>query len=65
MEFSPVPSGQLGLGHAAVAQNRRTVYTDGTAACTRKTSRPDFHMIEGYEDHNESSVCFSGMPTTN
>ena len=47
-----------GLGHAAVAQNRRTVYTDGTAAMYGATSRPDFHMIEGYEDHTVECLFF-------
>lgn len=47
-----------GLGHAAVAQNRRTVYNDGTAAMYGATSRPDFHMIEGYEDHTVECLFF-------
>lgn len=47
-----------GLGHAAVAQNRRTVYTDGTAAMYGSTNRPDFHMIEGYEDHAVECLFF-------
>jgi len=47
-----------GLGHAVVAQNRRTVYTDGSAAMYGATSRPDFHMIEGYEDHGVECLFF-------
>jgi hypothetical protein len=47
-----------GLGHAVVAQNRRTVYTDGTAAMYGSTNRPDFHMIEGYEDHGVECLFF-------
>ena len=47
-----------GLGHAAVAQNRRSVYTDGTAAMYGSTNRPDFHMIEGYEDHGVECLFF-------
>lgn len=47
-----------GLGHAAVAQNRRTVYADGSAVMYGSTNRPDFHMIEGYEDHGVECLFF-------
>jgi hypothetical protein len=47
-----------GLSHAVIAQNRRTVYTDGTAAMYGATNRPDFHMIEGYEDHAVECLFF-------
>lgn len=47
-----------GLGHAVVAQNRRSVYTDGSAAMYGSTGRPDFHMIEGYEDHGVECLFF-------
>jgi len=47
-----------GLGHAVVAQNRRTVYEDGTAAMYGATNRPNFYMIEGYEDHTVECLFF-------
>lgn len=47
-----------GLGHADVAQNRRAVYADGTAAMYGKTNRPDFRGIEGYEDHAMEALYF-------
>jgi hypothetical protein len=47
-----------GLSHAVVAQNRRTVYADGTAAMYGATNRPNFHMIEGYEDHGVECLFF-------
>lgn len=40
-----------GMGHAVVAQNRRAVYADQTAAMYGPTDRPSFRMLEGYEDH--------------
>jgi hypothetical protein len=40
-----------GMGHAVVAQNRRSVYADGTAAMYGGTAQDGFRMIEGYEDH--------------
>jgi hypothetical protein len=39
-----------GLGHAVVAQNRRSVYADGRAQMYGPTDRPDFRGIEGGED---------------
>ncbi len=47
-----------GLGHAVVAQNRRAVYEDGTAAMYGATNRPNFYMIEGYEDHTVECLFF-------
>jgi hypothetical protein len=47
-----------GLGHAVVAQNRRTVYNDGSAAMYGATNHPNFHMIEGYEDHAVECLFF-------
>ncbi len=40
-----------GLGHAVVAQNRRSVYADGRAVMYGSTATDDFRGIEGYEDH--------------
>lgn len=40
------------FGHAVVGHNRRACYADGTAAMYGKTNRPEFRMIEGYEDHS-------------
>jgi len=40
-----------GMGHAVVAQNRRAVYADQTAAMYGATDGPGFRMLEGYEDH--------------
>jgi hypothetical protein len=42
----------FGMAHAVVAQNRRSVYADGTAAMYGGTARDNFRMIEGYEDHD-------------
>jgi hypothetical protein len=47
-----------GLGHAAVAYNRRVVYGNGTAQMYGRTDRPDFRGIEGYEDHGVEVLCF-------
>lgn len=47
-----------GLGHANVAQNRRALYADGSAAMYGKTNRPDFRGIEGYEDHAVETLYF-------
>lgn len=47
-----------GLGHAVVAQNRRTRFADGTAAMYGSTARDDFRGIEGYEDHGIEVLCF-------
>lgn len=40
-----------GMGHAVVAQNRRSVYADNTAVMYGATGTPEFRMFEGYEDH--------------
>ena len=47
-----------GLGHAVVANNRRAVYANGTAAMYGKTDKPEFRGIEGYEDHGVDLLCF-------
>lgn len=46
-----------GMGHAAVAQNRRSVYADGHAAMYGSTNKDDFRGFEGYED-NAIDVLF-------
>lgn len=40
------------FGHAVVGHNRRACYANGSAAMYGRTDRPDFAMIEGYEDHS-------------
>lgn len=40
------------FGNAVVGHNRRACYKDGSAIMYGKTDRPDFTMIEGYEDHS-------------
>jgi hypothetical protein len=47
-----------GLGHAAVAYNRRAAYLDGRAQMYGATSTPDFRGIEGYEDHGVEVLFF-------
>ncbi len=47
-----------GLGHAIVAQNRRSTYADGTAQMYGATSTANFRGIEGYEDHGVEVLCF-------
>ena len=47
-----------GLGHAVVAQNRRSTYTDGTAQMYGKTNNAKFRGIEGYEDHGVEVLCY-------
>ena len=47
-----------GLGHAAVAENRRATYADGHAEMYGKTDRPDFRGLEGCEDHDVGSLFF-------
>ena len=47
-----------GLGHAVVAQNRRSVYADGRAQMYGPTDRPDFRGIEGSEDQGVEVLCF-------
>jgi hypothetical protein len=47
-----------GLSHAVVAQNRRAVYADGSAAMYGRTDIPEFRGIEGYEDHDLQTLFF-------
>jgi hypothetical protein len=47
-----------GLGHAVVAQNRRSVYADGRAQMYGPTDRPDFRGIEGPEDQGVEMLFF-------
>ncbi len=47
-----------GLGHAVVAQNRRSVYADGRAVMYGPTDRPDFRGIEGPEDQGVEMLFF-------
>lgn len=47
-----------GLGHAAVAHNRRAAYLDGRAEMYGGTATPDFRGIEGYEDHGVEVLFF-------
>ncbi|ODU00464.1 MAG: hypothetical protein ABS79_03320 [Planctomycetes bacterium SCN 63-9] len=46
-----------GLGHAVVAQNRRSVYAGGRAQMYGPTDRPDFRGIEGSEDQGVEVLC--------
>ena len=46
-----------GLGHAVIAQNRRVVFDDGTAAMYGRTDVANFRMFEGYEDHGVDVLC--------
>jgi hypothetical protein len=47
-----------GLGHAAIAQNRRAVYADGRAVMYGATNQADFRGIEGPEDHGVEVLFF-------
>jgi len=47
-----------GLGHAVVAQNRRSIYADGRAQMYGPTNRPDFVAIEGPEDQGVEVLFF-------
>ncbi len=47
-----------GLGHAVLAQNRRSVYADSHAQMYGPTDRPDFRGIEGPEDQGVEVLCF-------
>jgi hypothetical protein len=47
-----------GLGHAVVAQNRRSVYADGHAQMYGPTDRPDFRGTEGTEDQGVEVLFF-------
>lgn len=53
-----VGSVSWGLGHAAVAHNRRIAYHDGTAAMYGKVDGANFKGIEGYEDHGVEVLFF-------
>ena len=50
-----------GLGHAVVAQNRRSIYADGRAVMYGPTDRADFRGIEGPEDQGVEVLCFWDM----
>jgi hypothetical protein len=47
-----------GLGHAVVAQNRRSVYADGRAQMYGPTQKSDFRGIEGSEDQGVEVLFF-------
>ena len=47
-----------GLGHAAVAENRRALYADGRAVMYGKTDQTGFRGLEGYEDHDVGTLFF-------
>ena len=47
-----------GLGHAAVAYNRRAVYADGSARMYGRTDLPEFRNLEGYEDRDVGTLFF-------
>ena len=47
-----------GLGHAVVGNNRRAVFSDGSAVMYGDTNKPTFRQIEGYEDHAVDLLFF-------
>lgn len=47
-----------GQGQAVVAQNRRSVFADGSAVMFGKTNSDKFRGLEGYEDHNLEALFF-------
>jgi hypothetical protein len=47
-----------GLGHAVVGNNRRAVYSGGSAVMYGDTNSPTFRQIEGYEDHAVDVLFF-------
>lgn len=47
-----------GLGHAVVAYNRRSVYSDGHAVMYGNTNDPTFRKMEGMEDHDVGCMFF-------
>ena len=47
-----------GLTSAAVAHNRRAVYTNGSAVMYGKTDKPEFQNLEGYVDHDVNTLFF-------
>ncbi|QDU40933.1 hypothetical protein Mal4_52960 [Maioricimonas rarisocia] len=47
-----------GLGHAVIAQNRRSLYANGTAQMYGRTNAATFRGIEGPEDHGVEVLFF-------
>lgn len=47
-----------GLDRAAVAYNRRAVYSDGSAVMYGNTIKPEFRNLEGYEDQDVNTLFF-------
>ena len=47
-----------GMSHAAIAYNRRTVYSDGSAVMYGNTNKPEFRNMEGIEDHDVNVLFF-------
>ncbi len=47
-----------GLERAAVAYNRRAVYSDGTTVMYGNTNKPEFRNLEGYEDQDVNTLFF-------
>jgi len=47
-----------GLGHAAVACNRRAVYANGSARMYGATNAREFRGLEGYEDRDVNTLFF-------
>lgn len=47
-----------GMGHAVIAQNRRSLYADGTAKMYGSTSQDDYRGVEGPEDHGVEVLFF-------
>lgn len=47
-----------GQGQAVIAQNRRSVFADGSAVMYGKTDTDKFRGLEGYEDHNLEALFF-------
>jgi hypothetical protein len=47
-----------GQGQAVIAQNRRSVFADGTAVMFGKTDSEKFRGLEGHEEHNLEALFF-------
>ncbi|MFA6544309.1 MAG: hypothetical protein WCS99_07775 [Limisphaerales bacterium] len=47
-----------GQGQAVVAQNRRPLYSDGSAQMYGPSATEKFRGLEGYEDHNVETLFF-------
>lgn len=47
-----------GLSHAAVGNNRRVSYADGSSGMNSKTNVPEFRSFEGYEDNDVNMLFF-------